>query len=220
MVVVDRASLPLAADDFAFLASGLLHQFGNLFLTIHGNALVLDGEHGERARAAIHGACERGGAALRVLRALLGETGAERVDARVALRQLGELLRVPVREAGHGFEPEDGSPLPGSVPMLDLGALVPVAVRAVRELLGAVPAGVNGVLRSSLVAQRGVALLLRFQPPPGVLPFPLAIDAARRQLLQHAVRLGWTHTIRSRADGLEIELVAAGTPMARDAAEA
>jgi hypothetical protein len=217
--VVDRVSLPLADPaDLGFLAPGLLHQFGNLFLTIHGNALVLEGEHVERAKAAIHGACERGSGSLRLLRALQGENGVERVDARVALRQLAELLRVPVREAGHGFESDGDALLTRPVPLVELGTFVPVVVRAVRELLAAVPAGVSGVLSAALVAHRDVALLLRFQPPAGVLPFPLQIDAARRQLQQHAVRCHWPHPIRSRPDGLELALAAA--PVARDVAEA
>jgi hypothetical protein len=221
MPPVSRDPLPACcADDFAFLAPGLLHQFGNLFLTIHGNALVLDTEHVERAKAAIHGACERGGAALRSLRALLGEYGGERVDARVALRQLSELVRVPIREAGHGFEPDaPEAPVAGgrhvaTMPMVELATFVPLVVRALRELLAAVPAGVTGVLTAGIAADRAIALLLRFRAPAGTLPFPLAMETARRQLQQHALGLGWQHPIRARADGLELALARPRWPTA------
>ncbi len=214
---VSRESLSAAcADDFAFLAPGLLHQFGNLFLTIHGNALVLETDHVERAKAAIHGACERGGGALRLLRALLGESGGERADVRTLLRHLGELMRVPIREAGHGFETDDA--MPGVVPpVVDLGTFVPVAVRAVRELLAAVPTGVTGVLGAEL-GDGARLVVLRFRSASGTLPFPLPTDAARRLLQGHAGRVGWGGAIRARADGLELALAPA--PLARGVAEA
>jgi hypothetical protein len=215
MPVVSREPLPTrCADDFAFLVPGVLHQFGNLFLTIDGNALVLETEHAARAKAAIHGACERGGGALRLLRTLLGEGAGERADARVALRHLVELARVPVREAGHGFEPEPvdertaATLAAAALPTVELATFVPVAVRALRELLAAVPTGVTGVVTAGIAADRGGMLVLRFRAPAGTLPFPLPTDAARRQLQQHAARVGWTGAIRARVDGLELTLVA------------
>ena len=212
---------PLAArsDDFTFLAPGLLHQFGNLFLTIHGNALVLDTEHVERAKTAIHGACERGGASLRVVRALLGENGSERACARATLRQMVELLRVPLREAGHGLDMVDTS---GPAPVVDVGAFVPLVVRAVRALVATVPAGISGVVIAAIDAGSSGGspgrLVLRFRPPAGTLPFPLPLDAVRRELLAEAQRLRWPGSIHTRSDGFDLGL--APVPAARDTAQA
>ena len=92
------------AHDLAFLTPGLVHQFGNLLFTIQGHAMHGAPTELERARAAIGGACERGGTSLRLVRHLLGGGPPERGAAAAAIVQLGELLRIPVRESGHVLE--------------------------------------------------------------------------------------------------------------------
>ena len=62
-----------SSDNAAFFLPGLVHQFGNLLLTIQGQALTLDPAGFDRGRSAILAAVQRGADGLQVLRVLLGD---------------------------------------------------------------------------------------------------------------------------------------------------
>lgn len=197
---------PATAHDLAFLTPGLVHQFGNLLLTIHGHAMHGDPANPARSRDAIGGACERGSASLRLLRHLLGGGPPERGEAARALAQLSELLRIPVREAGHvlAVDESDGD----AAATVDLAWFVALAVGAVRSLLQAAPTGMRGVL--TLALRRGPdRLQLALRQEAGNLPFPLTVDETVRQLTAHAARIGGGVSLRRCADGIEILLPAA-----------
>jgi hypothetical protein len=176
------------ALDLAFLFPGLAHQFGNLLLTIQGHSLHLGADTVARAQPAILHACERGAASLRILRHLFGDATPERAPVGPALLQIGELLRIPVREAGHQLE-HDESDAQHADP-IELAAFVPLVVAMTRALLAAVPVGVQGhvVLRIEAGPPKGLAV--SFRPAAGSLPFPLAVGDSLRALQALATRGG------------------------------
>lgn len=193
---------PANALDLAFLAPGLVHQFGNLLLTIQGHALPGGAAPGTGANAVLH-ACARGSASLRLFRHLLGgESAADPADAADAVERLAELLRIPVRERGHGVEV---LPVEGARFAVDLAVVVPLVVAGVRALLGVVPANSAGTLGIGVRRDgTGEAILVRFRAAPGGLPFPLPADEAARAVRGAAPRLPGGHAVVATADGLAI----------------
>lgn len=198
---------PATAHDLAFLAPGLVHQFGNLFLTIQGHSLHLDGATAPRAQPALLHACERGSATLRLVRHLLGDAGPERGDGGVAMAQLAELLRIPVREAGHALDVAEVPAARGAT--VDLASFVPLVVATVRTLVEAAPAGMRGVVAVGFAAAPPVRLHVTLRQAADSLPFPLALDDVVRQLRAVGSRRGWAHGIAPRTDGVEWVLPAA-----------
>ncbi len=203
---------PATAFDLAFLLPGLSHQFGNLLFTVQGHAATCDAATLPRAKAAIGGACDRGAASLRLLRHVLGECPPEPAAAATALAQLAELLRIPVREAGHVFE-ADTNELRASAASIELGSFAPLVLACVRALVHAAPDGLRGVLRLAWSddAQR---LVLTLRPQAGGLPFPLALAEAATQLAARGLVRGG-YALRATATGFELAL-----PAVRGLAEA
>jgi len=162
------------SETAAFLLPGLIHQFGNLLLTVQGNALQLPGADEERRREAILGAVARGTGSLQVMRQLLGEHTANSAPARDLLQQLAELGRVPVRERGFALELRGA---PGQVEAWVLAdAFVGALCEALRRWVDAIPPGASGVVTLQLEgsATGGCDVLLGLELSPGSLPFPLA----------------------------------------------
>jgi hypothetical protein len=191
---------PAHANDVAFLAPGLVHEFGNLLLSIQGQALQWNAS-GSRAEPAILQSCERGAKALRLFRHLLGENGAEPASAGSTLAELAELLRVPVRERGHALEVQ-----PAAVAgVVDLASFVPLVVGGVRALLTAVPDGHRGTVAIALQqTAEGIVVAVRHQAAAGALPFRPAADDAARYLRALIGRRQWPFTIRVAADGIDL----------------
>lgn len=194
----------MRAEVIAFVAPGLVHQFGNLFLTVQGFGLGLSPATADQARTALLAASERGAGSLRLLRLLLGESEGGSVAFGAVAEQLAELLRVPVREAGHGFElqvaPGSGSHRVPAAPW------VPPLVTAVWALVRAVPDGVRGRIRADLAADElGATARLSFRADSGSLPFPLATAAAAEQVAAAAGR-SWPGQCDALRDGLEVRL--------------
>ncbi|MBL8752237.1 MAG: hypothetical protein JNK15_02965 [Planctomycetes bacterium] len=200
-------------DPVAFLSSGLVHQFGNLLFTIQGHAVVLDGDSLERGRTAITAACARGAACLQLFRHLLGEPGSSWLPAADATGQLLELMRVPVREAGHTLDHRCPGGAGGKV---ELGAFVPALVGAVQAVLTVVPHGVTGHIHV-VVATDGTHahVAVTFRTPSGSLPFPLAIDAAAATV-RHIVAAE-RHGVRVLGHGTTLEVA---VPTVSDAMQA
>lgn len=190
-------------DTLAFLAPGLVHQFGNLLLTIQGHAQHLDTPGvASRGREAILGAAARGGDSLRLLRHLLGEPGSSVEDAAVLAAQVGELLRVPVREAGFVFELHAGTG--GAASPVEIGDFVPLLVEIVREVIAGIPAGARGhVVAGVATVAREVQAQVRFRRAADSLPFPLDTSACALRVTATAARCGWRGRCRATADGLE-----------------
>lgn len=209
------------ADAIAFLAPGLVHQFGNLLLTIQGHALGLPnsargeterGDSTDRARAAILAASERGGRSLQLLRRLLGEPETEPVAANELLTELVEVARVPVREARHLLEWTEEGAAPASH-WVDAASCAQLFGRALLALIQAVPDGVRGTVRVSLGGDRGmVGVRLEFAPPAGSLPFPLSLAAVVEQVVAFAARQGHVADCIANAAGVELQLPARHHP--------
>lgn len=196
------------ADTISFFTSGLVHQFGNLLLTIQGNALAFGGDtaSAERAREAILSASDRGALVLRLLRHLLGDPGTVAVDAHALGEQLVELARVPVREARQlvVWQPQKNA---NQACPVDMGEFVPLVGEALRSLVHEVPTGVQGTVTVAVApALRDVHVLLRFEPLAGSLPFPLALDRLAGNVAATARQHGWHGTCRQLGRSLECVL--------------
>ncbi len=191
---------PAHANDVAFLTPGLVHEFGNLLLSIQGHALQWNAS-GAQGQPAILQSCDRGGRALRLFRHLLGENGSEPAEAASTLAELADLLRVPVRERGQALEVQPAA----GTGAVDLASFVPLLVGGVRALLTAVPDGHRGTV--SLGLQRtaqGLVVAVRHRAAAGALPFRPAADDAARYLRALIGRRQWPFTVAIAADGIDL----------------
>ena len=196
------------SPELVFLSPGLIHQFGNLLLTIQGQALTLAPDSLARGKAAILTACDRGGSSLRVVRHLLGDSVPDRAPLGQTLGWLAELLRIPVREAGHSLACSDDILRLGQA--VELGRFVPMAVALVRTLVHSVPTGVRGRLDVH-AANPSPLLLVTFVPEAGGLPFPLAAAAALPGLQSLARQRNCPHPVEGRPNGFALLPAAADT---------
>lgn len=204
------------AETISFFTSGLVHQFGNLLLTIQGNALTVGGDAagGERARDAILSASDRGAQVLRLLRHLLGDPAMVAVDAHAVGEQLVELARVPVREAGQLVVWQAARPAHAPCPV-DMGEFVPLVAETLRCLVHEIPTGVQGTVSVAVApAAHEVHVLLRFEPAAGSLPFPLALDRLAGNVAATGRRHGWNGTCRQLGRTLECVLPRLDRPAA------
>lgn len=203
------------SETLAFLAPGLLHQLGNVLFTIQGNAQVagFTSTDGNRERAAIAAATDRGAEVLRVLRCLLGDPSAVPVPAGGLLAQLADLARVPLREAHQTLEwRPDAAAEPVLVDPVDFCVVVLEAVRGIVALL---PDGVSGAIVLGLRGgkEHRAAVAVAFQPPSGALPFPLPLAELVGRLDPARLGLRTRPAVRVDGMGLEIEFAArAGSP--------
>ena len=200
------------SDAIAFLAPGLVHQFGNLLLTIQGHALQLNrpAHSGERAQQAILTASERGGASLRILRILMGETGELLAPVTGLLEMFGELARVPVREAGHRLELLAKPSLHRQVAANEF---FPAVTAAVQLLLGAAPKGMGGRLRIELLPSgNNVDAEILFVAESGSLPFPLQLSTPVAALALTMLERGDRTVVHANQSGLRLHF--AGLPIA------
>lgn len=171
----------LPSESASFFLPGLVHQFGNLLLTVQGHVLHLEAADIPRMQEAVLGAVQRGSASLQVVRALLGErTGAPGL-AFDLLAQLAELGRVPSRERGLGLELQGDPTAEFWVPA---EAFVVVCAEAVRQWVWSVPVGSSGtaVLRAAVEHDGRFVVRLGFELEQGSLPFPLAIPEVQKGL--------------------------------------
>lgn len=191
---------PAAAADLAFLAPGFVHHFGNLLFAMQGQLLQAEPTAAAGPLQAIANSVDRGAAALRIVRHLLGDGGPELGDAGHAMTELCELARVGARERGHRVAPPaaDGSDL-----AVDLAAFVPAVTAALRACLEAAPAGATVVLQWQAAGER---LDVALQPAAGSLPFPFPGAAVESAWRARAAAAGWPYDIAGAANGLQLQI--------------
>jgi len=97
-------SLLPSPDTLSFYLPGLVHQFGNLLLTVQGQVVHVETENIERMQDSVLSAVRRGGASLQVMRVLLGEQIGTTGSAFDLLSNITDLGRVPARECGVTIE--------------------------------------------------------------------------------------------------------------------
>jgi hypothetical protein len=179
---VNRAN----AETLAFVLPGLVHEFGNVLQTLQGHVLAVATNLGDAQRVVLQ-ATARGGSSLEILRCLLGDPSSPAADPAMLLGQIGELVRVPMRQAQQLLE------LPGlstgnssGHTFVDSAAFAILLVETLHQLVAAVPRGVRGTIRLELEgAPAGATVVqVRFTATAGDLPFPLPLAE-----LQHALRL-------------------------------
>lgn len=166
----------LQPETFLFVAPGLLHRLGNVFLSIQGNAHLLRGAGDDRGCTAILEAAARGADALESCRFLLGEVETTLLPVARVIEPLAEVLRIPVRGTGHGLQVQ---PTVGVDGLVDASAVAIQTTEAVRRLACLVPEGQRGTITVAAEAEppHTIVVAVGFAPDPGCLPFPLPAAA-------------------------------------------
>lgn len=200
----NQPTLPAAPDTASFFLPGLVHQFGNLLLTVQGHVLHVDLQAPERMQDAVLGAVQRGSAALRVVRALLGEDAGSTESASELVVQIADMARVPARECGVTLELRDHELDP--VVWVHAEAFVVCCADAIRLWIQCVPSGSTGVVTISMDARTtgGVIVRLCYGPADGRLPFPMAATEVVSLLNAQMVDAG--DSARAMPDGGGLEL--------------
>ena len=201
---------PVRPDTLAFLAPGLLHQMGNVLFTIQGNAQTMKDEASGRERTAILAATERGSVALRMLRCLLGDPAAVPAQAGVLLSQLGDLARIPLREAQQLLDVRHSArQSPVFVAPSDFCIAVAEALCALVTIL---PTGMHGTLVLDLCEQgpRHATVRVLFQQRGGALPFPLDVGELLARYETGQLRKHSRPALRTHAMGLELVFSGSG----------
>jgi hypothetical protein len=197
--------LQSSSDTAAFFLPGLIHQFGNLLLTVQGHVLHLD-EHGiKRMQDAVLGVVQRGGESLQVARALLGEkTGATGSGADL-VEQVVVLGRVAARERGISLETRGDTP---SEPIWVVAeSFVMACAETLRRWIQSVP---NSSVGAATVSYQGDGtggslVQFGFEPVAGSLPFPLAsADVVRCVASQVDAAGGIAQVLPAPARGIKL----------------
>lgn len=166
-------------ETLAFFAPGLLHQFGNLWLSIDGHASLLGGpaDELERTRTALLGVTREGRACLDVMRFLAGEPSTARRPLVRVLDELVAVARVPLRERQYAIVMHEAGAHGDAA--VDPACVVVMTAEAIRRLVDALPPGATGtiVVGSGGDADGAPRVLVYFEATPGTLPFPLAENA-------------------------------------------
>jgi len=194
-------------ETLAFFAPGLLHQFGNLWLSIDGQASLLDARSAdqiERTRTAILGATRDGRACLEVMRFLAGEPATAPRPLRRVLDDLVAVARVPLRERHHTIEHKTAD-AHGETPV-DAADVVVMTAEAIRQLVGSLPAGAQGTVAvgGALAVDGATQIDVWFEAAPGTLPFPCGGEALRDLASLAATRASMVACARRRA-GLSLQ---------------
>ena len=164
-------------DTASFFLPGLVHQFGNLLLTVQGHVLHLDEPGIQRMQEAVMGVVQRGSASLQVARALLGEQTGAAGSAADLISQIVELGRVPARERGVTLQlstPEDTAPV-----WVASEPFILVCAETLCRWLRSMPSGSTGEATIGFrpAVPGGAIVKLAFEPAAGSLPFPMAFEA-------------------------------------------
>jgi len=174
-----------STDSAAFFLPGLIHQFGNLLLTVQGNALHVQPDEIPAMQEAVLGSVKRGSASLQAMRLLLGEVSQAPESAQGLLENLVELGRVPCRERGLTL---DLAELPTAGFWLPVSPFLPLCAEALHRLVMALPVGSEGALRlvGSFTPERRFLVRLSFEAAPGSLPFAISTDTALESIVSRA----------------------------------
>lgn len=162
-------------DSASFLLPGLVHQFGNILLTVQGNLMHLDGADLERVQADVLSAAKRGGGSLQVMRCLLNAGSLEPTLAQDLLRQVVDLGSVAARERGLALAIDTEGADPFWAPAMPF---VQLCCATMQAWVTGVPAGAEG--RIEITATGGAdspyQLQVRFGAASSSLSFPLELD--------------------------------------------
>lgn len=177
-------------DTASFFLPGIIHQFGNLLLTVQGQALHVEPEGVARMQKSILTAVQRGSASLQVVRAMMGEQTGATGSAYDLLAQIAELGRVPARECGLSLELRGAEP--ATIQWVASESFVLTVAEALRRWIGAVRTGSSGAVTAAMrVADGGeVAVLLGYEPGVGSLPFPMPSDSVAKAVSSYAQAAG------------------------------
>ena len=182
------------AETLAFVLPGLVHELGNVLQTIQGHVLTVENP-GDAQRVVLQ-ATARGGSNLELLRCLLGDPASRAADPVQLLGQIGELVRVPMRQASQLLElkrPSAGIPAgpSGGRAFVDSADFVILVVETLHQLVVAVPRGARGTITLELEdAPAGATVVqVRFTGTVGDLPFPLPLAELQQRLRLRAQQL-------------------------------
>lgn len=179
----------------SFFLPGLVHQFGNLLLTMQGHVLHVEPEGIKRMQDAVRGAVSRGGASLQVVRVLLGEQTNTMGSAHELVMQVVELGRVPGRECGVSLEFRGDEP--AATIWVHAGPFVFAIAETLRHWISAVRTGSSGIRANGTVTvtlrndnDGMVRVRLGYEPAAGSLPFPMPAQAVAKAVSDHSHAAG------------------------------
>ena len=196
-------------DLSAFFLPGLVHQFGNLLLTVQGNVLHVQPDGIDAMRESVLGAVKRGSASLDIVRALLGDESKDVGLAASLLDELSELARVPLRERGLTLAVEQSD---ADHAWVYSSTFVTVCAHALRSWVMALPAASDGavLMRTNRASDGRFAVQLSFQPTPGSLPFPLIPTKVAAVLAELTREAGASVEVKATDDDLEVRFAVVG----------
>lgn len=212
-----RRRRPVFSSDLsAFFLPGLVHQFGNILLTVQGNVAHARPDNLDEMQAAVTGAVHRGSASLDILRALLGDESDQAASAQTLLDELAELARIPLRERGLTLkvaQAEEG-------PVWVYGAtFVAVCAHALQSWVTTLPATSEGLVhvRTKTAADGRHAVSFSFEPAPGNLPFPLMAEQVAAKLGQRVRDAGESVYVEVKQGGIELRFATIGPRLTGEA---
>ncbi len=157
-----------------YLAPGLAHQLGNALFTLQGRARLLAAADPARVAddcRAIQEGVDRASAGLNLLRWLLEEHRPAPVPIGVLLHSLAEVVRVPLRDRGIGFEIH--ATAEAVAPPVDPGPVCQLLTTACRLLAAHLPGMPPGRMALAWTPIGGeLRLQFRLQPATGESAFP------------------------------------------------
>lgn len=174
----------------SFFLPGIVHQFGNLLLTVQGHALQVEPAGAEGPQKAILSAVQRGSASLQVVRAMMGEETGATGSAYELLMQLAELGRVPARECGLTLELRGEEPQ--IVTWVAAEPFVMALAEALRRWIRAVRTGSSGAVTMSMDHDEAgqARVRLGYEPGVGSLPFPMPSETVAKAVSGYAQKAG------------------------------
>lgn len=198
-----------SSDLSAFFLPGLVHQFGNLLLTVQGNVLHAQPDGIEEMKESVLGAVQRGSASLKIVRALLGDESSDVGIAPTLVDELAELARVPLRERGLTLAIDQGCP---GETWVYASTFITVCAHALRAWVTTLPAASEGavMMQTSTASDGRFVVRLGFQPAAGSLPFPLMSTKVSSVLADLTREAGAAVEVTTKNDNLDIRFAVVG----------
>ena len=192
-------------DCAAFFLPGLIHQFGNILLTVQGNLMHLDVEDLERTQVDVLGAAKRGSGSLKVMRCLVNAGSSDPASGSDLLRQVVELGYVAARERGVALSLGEDD---GTVVWVPSMPFVQVCAHTITSWVAAIPVGTEGQVHiaGGAGADGRFVLEVGFESASGSLPFSVDVVAVGARLEQALQQVAHEVAVEPRPDVLKVSV--------------
>lgn len=197
-------------DSASFLLPGLVHQFGNILLTVQGNLMHLDGADLARVQADVLSAAKRGGGSLQVMRCLLNAGSLEPTLAQDLLRQVVDLGSVAARERGLALTLDAAGADPFWAPAMPF---VQLSCATLQAWVTGIPAGAQGQIGITATggADTPYQLKVRFDAASDSLSFPLEVGQICERIQQAVPNIPMHIDVEDDGDAGFVRIAAANS---------